>query len=67
MLHLKKNQAFIFIVQELVDGFQKEKFSKSACMGAYWSIGTTSLEFYEGNMDSQKYVSILQNKINKLK
>ena len=46
---------------------KKKNVEKSACVGAYWSIGTTSLEFYEGNMDSQKYVSILQNKINKLK
>ena len=34
--------------------------------GAYWSIRAINLEFYEGNMDSQKYVCILDNNINKI-
>ena len=63
------NQAFIIIVQELVDGFLKgkiilckEKYSKKVYV---W--GVFCLEFFEGNMNIQKYVSILENNINKIK
>ena len=30
-------------------------------------MGAIGLEFYEGDMDNQKYVSILKNNINKIK
>ena len=46
----------------------KEKYSKKVHVwGAYWSKGEICLENFEGNMDSQKYVSILENNINKIK
>ena len=42
-----------------------EKYFLSVCMGAYWKKSVSS--FFEGNMDGQKYVSILENNINKIK
>ena len=29
-------------------------------MGVYWNIGAIGLEFYEGNIDCQKFESILK-------
>ena len=44
----------------------EEKYLK-ACMEAYLNIKTISLEYFGGNMDSQKYASILENNVNKIK
>ena len=34
---------------------------KGKCLGAFWSMGTVKLQFFEGNMDSKKYIEILNN------
>ena len=36
-------------------------------MRTYWSIGAISVRFCEGNINSKKYVSILENNISKIK
>ena len=36
-------------------------------MGVYWNMGSIGLEFYEGSMNRQKYVSILETILIKLK
>ena len=45
----------------------KEKFSKMHVWGANLSMGVIISSFIEGNMDCQKYLSILENNINKTK
>ena len=64
--------SFIFIIQELVERFQKKekallkKNILKACMGAYWSIGAISLLFFEGIIDNQKNSSIFEDSVSKV-
>ena len=40
----------------------KTKYTKKVNVwGAFWSMGTVKLQFFEGNMDSKKYIEILNN------
>ena len=40
----------------------KTKYTKMVNVwGAFWSMGTVKLQNFEGNMDSKKYIEILNN------
>ena len=47
---------------------QKQKYShkKIHVWGALWSKGVVKLNFFEENMDSQKYIDILENSLDEM-
>ena len=40
---------------------QNKVHKTGKCLGTFWSMGTVKLQFFEENIDSKKYIKILNN------